>query len=115
MSELKEACGVIGIYNNDDLNIAKELYYGIFALHHRGQESCGMAVCSDGVVKDHKGMGLVNEIFTDADLEKLQGQIGIFVWKQERVIAQTSIFVQKAINIQLISVFLLEKILQLKA
>ncbi|MBR5328914.1 MAG: amidophosphoribosyltransferase, partial [Firmicutes bacterium] len=77
MSELKEACGVIGIYNNDDLNIAKELYYGIFALHHRGQESCGMAVCSDGVVKDHKGMGLVNDIFTDADLARLNGQIGI--------------------------------------
>lgn len=77
MSEIKEACGVIGIFNNDDLNLAKELYYGIFALHHRGQESCGMAVCNNGVVKDHKGMGLVNEIFNDAKIAELQGQIGI--------------------------------------
>ena len=60
MSDIKEACGVIGIYNNDNWNLPKDLYYGLFALQHRGQESCGMAVSNKGVVKHHKDMGLVN-------------------------------------------------------
>ena len=77
MSEIKEACGVIGIYNNDDLNLAKELYYGLFALQHRGQESCGMAVSKDNTVKSHRDMGLVSEVFDDAKIAELQGDIGI--------------------------------------
>lgn len=77
MSEIKEACGVIGIYNNDDLNLGKELYYGIFALQHRGQESCGIAVSRDGEVKSYKDMGLVNEVFDAAKIRELQGDVGI--------------------------------------
>ncbi|HMM05969.1 MAG TPA: amidophosphoribosyltransferase [Clostridiales bacterium] len=77
MSEIKEACGVIGIYNNDGLNLAKELYYGLFALQHRGQESCGMAVSKDNTVKSHRDMGLVSEVFDDAKIMELQGDIGI--------------------------------------
>ena len=77
MSEIKEACGVIGLFNNDGLNLAKEMYYGLFALQHRGQESCGMAVSNNGIVTSHKDMGLVNEVFDDAKVAKLQGQIGI--------------------------------------
>lgn len=77
MSEIKEACGVIGIFNNDNLNISKEMYYGLFALQHRGQESCGMAVSADGKVSCYKEMGLVNEVFDDAKIAELQGEIGI--------------------------------------
>lgn len=77
MSEIKEACGVIGIFNNDELNISKEMYYGLFALQHRGQESCGMAVSKNGTVTCYKDMGLVNEVFNDAKIAELQGQIGI--------------------------------------
>ncbi|MEE0775911.1 MAG: amidophosphoribosyltransferase, partial [Bacillota bacterium] len=78
MSEdIKEACGVIGIYNNDHWNLPKDLYYGIFALQHRGQESCGMAVSDKGVVKYHKDMGLANEVFTNDIIESMQGNIGI--------------------------------------
>ncbi len=75
--EVKEACGVIGFYNNDHWNLPKDLYYGIFALQHRGQESCGMAVCKNGVVSHHKDMGLANEVFSHDIIEKLQGDIGI--------------------------------------
>lgn len=77
MSEIKEACGVIGIYNNDNLNLSKELYYGIFALQHRGQESSGMAVSKDGKVTCIKDMGLVNEVFNDERIARLQGELGI--------------------------------------
>ncbi len=77
MSDIKEACGVIGIYNNDNWNLPKDLYYGLFALQHRGQESCGMAVSNKGVVKHHKDMGLVNEVFSSDMIDSMQGNIGI--------------------------------------
>ncbi len=75
--EVKEACGVIGFYNNDHWNLPKDLYYGIFALQHRGQESCGMAVSKNGNVTHHKDMGLANDVFSNDIIEKLQGDIGI--------------------------------------
>ncbi|MEG1868609.1 MAG: amidophosphoribosyltransferase [Clostridiales bacterium] len=77
MSEVKEACGVMGFYNNDHWNLPKDLYYGIFALQHRGQESCGMAVSNRGVVSHHKDMGLASDVFSNDIIEKLQGDIGI--------------------------------------
>ncbi|MDO4541731.1 MAG: amidophosphoribosyltransferase [Bacillota bacterium] len=75
--EVKEACGVMGFYNNDHWNLPKDLYYGIFALQHRGQESCGMSVCKNGAVSYHKDMGLANEVFSGDVIDKLQGDIGI--------------------------------------
>ncbi len=77
MSEIKEACGVIGIFNTSGLNLPKEMYYGLFALQHRGQESCGMAVSRGGEVISHKDMGLVSEVFNDGKIAELQGEIGI--------------------------------------
>lgn len=44
MAELKEACGVFGIYDLDGGNVVPAVYYGLTALQHRGQESCGLAV-----------------------------------------------------------------------
>ena len=44
MAELKEACGVFGIYDLDGGNVVPSVYYGLTALQHRGQESCGLAV-----------------------------------------------------------------------
>ena len=65
--KLREECGVFGIYDFDGNDVASTIYYGLFALQHRGQESCGIAVSDTngpkGVVKSHKGMGLVNEVF----------------------------------------------------
>ena len=75
-----EECGVFGMYDLDGNDIASSIYYGLFALQHRGQESCGIAV-SDTFgprkVDLLKGMGLVNEVFNSENLSKLHGNIGV--------------------------------------
>lgn len=68
-------CGIIGIYS--DKSIAKELYYGLFSIQHRGQESCGMAVMGDDKIKYKKDMGLVGEVFKEEEIESLDGNMGI--------------------------------------
>ena len=79
--EVHEECGVFGVYDIDGGDVASTIYYGLFALQHRGQESCGIAVSDTngpkGKVLSHKDMGLVNEVFTPEDLEKLKGNIGV--------------------------------------
>lgn len=79
--ELHEECGVFGIYDFDGKDVASTIYYGLFALQHRGQESCGIAVSDTkgpkGKVTSYKGMGLVNEVFTPDNLEALHGDIGV--------------------------------------
>lgn len=78
---LREECGVFGIYDFDGNDVASTIYYGLFALQHRGQESCGIAVSdTNGPVRkvlSHKGMGLVNEVFTQDGLESMKGDIGV--------------------------------------
>ena len=78
---IKEECGVFGIYDFDGGDVASTIYYGLLALQHRGQESCGIAVSETdgpkGKVTSHKGMGLVNEAFTTEILKKLKGDIGV--------------------------------------
>ncbi len=64
-SKLHDACGVFGIYSRDeDTDVVADTYYGLYALQHRGQESCGIAVNDGGVIRQHKDLGLVNEVFT---------------------------------------------------
>lgn len=79
--KLKEECGVFGIYDFDGNDVASTIYYGLFALQHRGQESCGIAVSDTmgpkGRVSSYKDMGLLNEAFTPEALEKLKGDIGV--------------------------------------
>jgi amidophosphoribosyltransferase len=79
--KLHDECGVFGAYDLDGGNVAETIYYGLFALQHRGQESCGIAVSDTNApraaVSASKGMGLVNEVFTTEDLEKLTGDIGV--------------------------------------
>ena len=63
---LGEECGVFGAYDMSGGDVAPTIYYGLFALQHRGQESCGIAVTdTNGERKVHfkKGLGLVNEVF----------------------------------------------------
>lgn len=70
-----EECGVFGIYDFDGNSVASTIYYGLFALQHRGQESCGIAVSDTagpkGKVNAYKGMGLCNEVFTPEILDRL--------------------------------------------
>lgn len=80
-SGLGEECGVFGMYDFDGKDVASTIYYGLFALQHRGQESCGIAVSETsgpkGKVTSYKGMGLVNEVFTQENLEVMKGDIGV--------------------------------------
>lgn len=71
MREIHEECGVFGIYAKEKTSVASTVYYGLFALQHRGQESCGIVVNDDGVFKYHKDGGLVNDVFTPAVMQKL--------------------------------------------
>ncbi len=79
--KLREECGVFGAYDFDGQDVASVIYYGLLALQHRGQESCGIAVSDTagpkGRVFSSKDMGLVNEAFTPVQLEKLKGDIGV--------------------------------------
>ena len=78
---LKEECGVFGMYDFDGNDVATSIYYGLFALQHRGQESCGIAVSDTmgpkGKVFAYKDMGLLNEAFTPDTLAALKGNIGV--------------------------------------
>jgi amidophosphoribosyltransferase len=75
--KLNEECGVFGIYDQDGYDCARLTYYGLYALQHRGQESCGIAVNDDGTIIHHKDMGLVPEVFNDVILNHLKGQIAV--------------------------------------
>ena len=77
----KEECGVFGIYSLDGKQVAHDIYNGLVALQHRGQESAGMAVSDTegemGNINLKKEMGLVTEVFSHEDLDKLSGNIGV--------------------------------------
>ena len=69
---LHEECGVFGIYDRAGTeDVAAAAYSALYALQHRGQESCGIAVNDDGVINGHRDLGLVNEVFTPAVLAGL--------------------------------------------
>jgi len=69
---LNDKCGVFGIYFNDSNdNVIARSYHALYALQHRGQESCGMAVCAEGIIKYHRDVGLVRDVFTREILDKL--------------------------------------------
>ena len=75
--KLHEECGVFGIFNNDNHDVARAAYHGLYALQHRGQESAGIAVNDEGIILHHKDMGLVPEIFNEVVLNHLKGRIAI--------------------------------------
>lgn len=68
---LHEECGVFGIFENKTTYVAQSVYLALFALQHRGQESCGIAVNDDGVFNHYKGDGLVPDVFPRERLERL--------------------------------------------
>ncbi len=75
--KVHEECGVFGIYSVDGHDVARTVYYGLYALQHRGQESAGMAVNDEGTIVYHKDMGLVPEVFNDIILNHLRGKAAI--------------------------------------
>lgn len=77
---LHEECGVFGAYDFDGEDVSSSIYYALFALQHRGQQSCGIAVTdTKGVcgVQTKKGMGLVSEVFQEEMLDELCGNLGV--------------------------------------
>jgi amidophosphoribosyltransferase len=71
----RDECGIFAVYGHEDA--AKLTYFGLYAQQHRGQESAGI-VASDGKhVAEHKAMGLVHDIFSDAIIDKLEGDIAL--------------------------------------
>lgn len=76
--DIHEECGVFGIYTNETSDVAAQTYVALYALQHRGQESCGIVVNDDGVFSYHKDLGLVPEVFTKEVMNKLgDGQIAV--------------------------------------
>lgn len=75
--KLHEECGVFGINSFSGRDVAEKVYYGLFALQHRGQESAGIAANSAGEISLKKNMGLVQEAFSKEDLLELKGSIAI--------------------------------------
>lgn len=76
-----ESCGVFGMYNLDGEDVAPTIYYGLYALQHRGQESAGIAVTDNFDGKDRvlcqKDLGRVNQVFNENNLMTLKGNLGV--------------------------------------
>ena len=76
MAELREACGVVGVYA-PAREVAPLLYLGLHALQHRGQESAGIATSDGEMLRVYKEMGLVSNVFNERTLAPLEGHLGI--------------------------------------
>lgn len=77
---LGEECGVFGAYDMQGGDVAASVYYGLFALQHRGQESCGIAVSDtygQRKVLSKKGLGHVDDVFDEESLQELKGNLGV--------------------------------------
>ncbi len=75
---IHEECGVFGVISAEPADVASVVYYGLYALQHRGQESCGIVVNDDGVFRSHKDLGLVSEVFSGDVLSRLpKGTIAV--------------------------------------
>ena len=75
---MHEECGVFGVYSSETRDVAHTVYYGLYALQHRGQESGGIAVAYANTIRYYKGMGLIPEVFANGHLQELpEGDIAI--------------------------------------
>ncbi len=72
---IRHECGLFGIYEHDDA--ARLAYFGLYAQQHRGQESAGIVTLDTDGVHEHKGMGLVPDVFTETSLRSLTGRIAV--------------------------------------
>src|SRR5690606_185809 len=68
-------CGIVGIVGKSPVNV--RLYDSLTMLQHRGQDAAGIATCDEGRVFQQKGNGLVKDVFQEAHMERLSGNMGI--------------------------------------
>ena len=69
---VEHSCGVYGVFSQRE-NASRVVFFALYALNHRGQESAGIASYGLSGVHVHKGMGLVSQVFTEADMDTLKG------------------------------------------
>ena len=79
MKQIHEECGVFGIFNREaeSVDTARCVYYALYALQHRGQEACGIAVNDGNLISLYKDLGLVHEVFDEKILSGMKGSIAI--------------------------------------
>lgn len=75
--KMHEECGVVGVFSQNPDITSQLIYYGLFALQHRGQESAGIAINTGGKIEYHKSMGLVSDVLTDDVIHRLSGGVAI--------------------------------------
>lgn len=75
---MRDKCGIVGAYSqNKSKNVSRSIYYGLYALQHRGQESAGISVHDGDKMSTYRGMGLVCDVFNNGNIEGLEGPVGI--------------------------------------
>lgn len=72
-----DECGVVGVYQQTDEPAAPYVYYALYALQHRGQESAGIVTNVNGALSQHRGMGLVSDVFTSKAAHEMPGRLAI--------------------------------------
>lgn len=77
VDKMEEECGVFALYSPEIKEISTLMYYGLYALQHRGQESSGMSVSNFGKIKTHKAMGITPNVFNDQILADLVGNAAV--------------------------------------
>lgn len=76
--KLRDKCGIVGTYSQQkSKNVSRSIYYGLYALQHRGQESAGISVHNGKEMSTYRGMGLVCDVFNNGNIEGLEGYVGI--------------------------------------
>ena len=73
---LHEECGVFAIYDRNG-DVARTTYYALYALQHRGQESCGMAINNNKEISQYKDIGLVSDVFSEKILSEMDGTMAV--------------------------------------
>ncbi len=77
MNELKEKCGIVGIYSSNKLPVSRLAFFALFALQHRGQEASGITTNNGNKLLTYKGVGLVSQVYTEENIKWLSGNIAI--------------------------------------
>ena len=75
-SRVEHACGIYGVHSTRE-NASRVIFFALYALNHRGQESAGLASFGQSGIHVHKGMGLVSQVFDESDIATLTGSLAI--------------------------------------
>lgn len=75
---MRDKCGIVGAYSRDkSVHVSRQIYYGLYSLQHRGQESAGISAHNGDELSTFRGMGLVCDVFNNGNVEGIDGNVGI--------------------------------------